>query len=153
MDAGHCPQSLVESIWLTMQKFPLFDCGDLIFSGHTVHFLLCAFIWDESGWGLRRRAKKLALNGVWRVLLWVYVIGGVCTLIMCRFHYSVDVVVGGYISFLVWKYYDYLLLSGDDGYLARFIAWIETPNDVLIGELEDLQPLAYNRQRCAQGIH
>eukprot|EP00029_Vermamoeba_vermiformis_P006313 TRINITY_DN2437_c1_g1_i1.p1 TRINITY_DN2437_c1_g1~~TRINITY_DN2437_c1_g1_i1.p1 ORF type:complete len:288 (-),score=30.57 TRINITY_DN2437_c1_g1_i1:41-904(-) len=152
VDAGHCPQSLIESIWLTLQKFPLFDCGDLIFSGHTVHFLLCAFIWDEAGWGFRRRAQKFAANGLWRALLWIYVLCGVCTLIMCRFHYSVDVVVGAYISFLVWKYYDYLHLSGDDGYLARFITWIETPNSALIDEIEDRQPLTYwQHTRRAQG--
>jgi hypothetical protein len=41
-----CPPTLWGCILLTLSKFPFFSCGDMMFSGHTVHFALCALTWS-----------------------------------------------------------------------------------------------------------
>eukprot|EP00163_Fabomonas_tropica_P017634 TRINITY_DN3132_c0_g1_i3.p1 TRINITY_DN3132_c0_g1~~TRINITY_DN3132_c0_g1_i3.p1 ORF type:complete len:141 (-),score=12.31 TRINITY_DN3132_c0_g1_i3:354-776(-) len=61
---------------LTLSKFPFFSCGDLMFSGHTVHYILMALIWTTYYAG---ENKKRVLTAYWAVTLF-----GVSTLLSMR---------------------------------------------------------------------
>jgi hypothetical protein len=71
---GGCPENLRECIIYTLRRFPFYDCGDLIFSGHTVHYVMCALVWHAYHTG----------RSLWRLLLWCLVLFGLCTVVMCR---------------------------------------------------------------------
>eukprot|EP01128_Nolandella_sp_AFSM9_P000870 TRINITY_DN10997_c0_g1_i1.p1 TRINITY_DN10997_c0_g1~~TRINITY_DN10997_c0_g1_i1.p1 ORF type:complete len:244 (+),score=12.94 TRINITY_DN10997_c0_g1_i1:57-734(+) len=97
-----CPSSLLECITYTVSRFPFYDCGDLIFSGHTVHFLLTGFVWISYS----DRATKVEM-----IANFFCVIIGLSMLLSCRFHYSIDILVAFYLTTAVWFGYHYATLT------------------------------------------
>lgn len=61
-------------------------CGDLIYSGHTVGFLMCAFTFRYF-----TREKR------WGVMTWSLTAGGLFCVIASRLHYTKDVIVSLYV--------------------------------------------------------
>lgn len=132
--AGECPDSVWTAIWMTITKFPFFDCGDLMFSGHTVHFLLCAMLW-----------QKFTSNLLFKILAWAYTIPGILLLIICRMHYTNDVLIGAFLTYFVWSWYTLVIdchnnskkmsLNSsqssivENNLLGRFILWAETTDE------------------------
>jgi hypothetical protein len=93
-----CPSSLIGAIKMTVSRFPFWSCGDLVFSGHTVEFVLCACVWMSYC-----KVRFLQLAAACTALL------GAATLIGCRYHYSIDVFVALLLSHVLWSGYPYLL--------------------------------------------
>lgn len=81
----------------TLFPFESSTCGDLIFSGHTVAFMLCSLIWDRYFTGHRLR---------WPVYLYhALTILGLLSIISVRFHYTIDVIVAVFVTISVWQRY------------------------------------------------
>lgn len=93
-----CPSSLIDAIKMTISRFPFWSCGDLVFSGHTVEFVLCACVWASYC-----KARCLTLTAATVAVL------GTSSLIGCRYHYSIDVFMALLLSQLIWSSYPYLL--------------------------------------------
>jgi hypothetical protein len=93
-----CPSSLIDAIKMTISRFPFWSCGDLVFSGHTVEFVLSACIWLSYC-----KSRFLRLIAASTACL------GVASLVGCRYHYSIDVFMALLLSYLVWSSYPYLL--------------------------------------------
>eukprot|EP01102_Stenamoeba_stenopodia_P004254 TRINITY_DN14584_c0_g1_i1.p1 TRINITY_DN14584_c0_g1~~TRINITY_DN14584_c0_g1_i1.p1 ORF type:complete len:288 (-),score=42.09 TRINITY_DN14584_c0_g1_i1:77-940(-) len=132
-----CPPTLMGCILLTLSKFPFFSCGDLMFSGHTVHFTLCALTWQYYANNPEyNNNSKLYVRSL-QVIMWVLSICGICTLLMCKFHYSIDVLIALPLTLFVWARYHnaatkvLAAASKDDQHktnksiLRRFVAWFE----------------------------
>jgi len=68
------------------------SCGDLIFSGHTVAFILMALT-------MTQYARSVAL----KILVWLVVAFGIASIIATHRHYSVDVVLAVIITTLVYE--------------------------------------------------
>ena len=83
--------------WL-MSQFPPRSCGDLIFSGHTAlltSWLLCF----EKHNGFFRNNRLL------RYTVWLFCAYSILMLVVCRAHYSVDVVLGLWMAFFIVEFY------------------------------------------------
>ncbi|KAG0089235.1 sphingomyelin synthase [Podila epicladia] len=88
--------------------FQLHRCGDCMFSGHTVIFVISALVWTSHGYHrFPRRYRWLA----WIVMLfvWALCIGSALIVIANRAHYTVDVLVAFYVAGGNWY-----LLTGPD---------------------------------------
>jgi hypothetical protein len=124
-----CPNSLWDAVTYTMARFPLYDCGDLIFSGHTAHFLMMGFIWStyrSSSSSFSSSMSSLCAT-VERGVVWAAVLGGLSLLLSCRFHYSIDILVAFYLSVCVWLAWSYLL-NVDCGLYSKPVRWFHEPS-------------------------
>ncbi|KAG0343121.1 sphingomyelin synthase [Podila humilis] len=87
--------------------FQLHRCGDCMFSGHTVIFVISALVWTSHGYHrFPRRYRWLA----WICMLfaWALCIGSAFIVIANRAHYTVDVLVAFYIAGGNWYLLTYL---------------------------------------------
>jgi len=71
-------------------------CGDLMFSGHTLVYLLIALTWQKY-------TTKYEKPFVWILMLFSCI-----TLIATRMHYTDDVLIAAYIAFTAFWFYHYL---------------------------------------------
>jgi len=125
----NCGSVCPDSIWLGIKQvilypYPLGTCGDCMFSGHTVHYLLMALCW-----------QRYSTNTFKKFLIWLVCLYGLFSLVSCRYHYTIDILVAAIFTFSFWGYYHLLienLPSLDDvnakpiGMITRCIIWIET---------------------------
>ncbi|KAH9386877.1 uncharacterized protein NEMAJ01_1773 [Nematocida major] len=79
--------------------------GDLIFSGHTL--LLCSFAHCWSSFYLL--SDSFAMHVISGMIAWVAVLTVLVFIIVGRLHYTIDVLLGIYISSGVWWSLDYFL--------------------------------------------
>lgn len=132
---GNMPWSLVLENMLGLfgnNKHNAMTCGDLIFSGHTVVFVLCALVWHNY-----YRNSMTTFNPV-KLIVWVCSIMGTALLLVTRMHWTIDIALAYYITTSLWNFYHGVCnaLAGNhyikpvlwiDGVLIYpFIAWIET---------------------------
>ncbi|KAF9941371.1 hypothetical protein BGZ67_005201 [Mortierella alpina] len=86
--------------------FTLHRCGDCMFSGHTVIFVISALIWTSHGYHrFPRRLRWLAVSCV--IFVWGLCIGSALIVIANRAHYTSDVLVAFYVAagnFYLWTY-------------------------------------------------
>jgi hypothetical protein len=96
----------VHSVGEFFSTFLLHRCGDCMFSGHTVIFVISALVWTSHGYHrFPRRLRWLA----WICLLvvWALCFGSAIIVIANRAHYTVDVMVAFYVAggnFYIWTY-------------------------------------------------
>ena len=85
------------------------SCGDVFFSGHSVTCTLSCLMWLT----YRRRtfssSISLFLHHLLALLFVMFVVSCLLTLIATRFHYSVDVFMGSFLSILIWQITHWLL--------------------------------------------
>ena len=108
-------------------------CGDSVFSGHTVLFVLCALVWHTYFPGL----VWSPVNPV-KLFVWVLSVVGTQLLIITRMHWTLDIALAYYITITTWNFYhgvcDALALDHylkpvvhvDGVLMYPFIAWVET---------------------------
>jgi len=97
-----------------------FSCGDAMFSGRTVVLMLVSLCWTEY-------TKSI----VARCVIWIVSIAGMLSLVIARYHYTIDILISVFITGLTWMHYHHLLaLSTHPKYKNRIVAWLE----VLDGE-------------------
>jgi hypothetical protein len=86
--------------------FLLHRCGDCMFSGHTVIFVISALVWTSHGYHrFPKRYRWLAWICV--LFVWALTIGSAIIVIANRAHYTVDVLVAFYVAggnFYIWTY-------------------------------------------------
>lgn len=121
-----CPETLLGSVIYTLEKFPWFSCGDLIFSGHTGHYLLMLLIWLTYYDYAYRWLVKIAALTVTFI--------GLTGLISCRFHYTDDVLIATFLTLLCWYIYHTLILLPrqylkNGSWPLRVVAWMESGAD------------------------
>lgn len=93
-------------------------CGDLIFSGHTIAFLLCAFV-------IHGHAKKW-----WpRAITTSYVLTGLVAVVMSKLHYTRDVVTAVVVVVTVHYFLNVWVYRRPDVVLRwRPLIWLEADN-------------------------
>jgi hypothetical protein len=149
-------------------------CGDVLFSGHAANLTILALIWQQYGSSFigsipqHRRDVSLqnefvnalalqpaTIDWICAVLMprifWAVAIMGYFFIICCRFHYTVDVLVGAVVVAQQWGLYHMAIQT--PGILSRFpvLQWYEMHGDyqppaaqrnkygVLVGDLLDIQ--------------
>ena len=86
-------------------------CGDMMFSGHTVIFVLLALIWTQYLFpGPRFRAVRLGA--------WLWNLLGLFMIVVTRLHYTIDVLVAVYVTCSLWHQVHRLLLPRLPAWLA-----------------------------------
>ncbi|KAJ2510496.1 hypothetical protein H4217_007843 [Coemansia sp. RSA 1939] len=76
-------------------SFALHRCGDAIYSGHTLIFVMCAMVWTSF-------APKTLLGRTLTTLVWGLCIAGSLVVIANRAHYTIDVLLAWYIAPGAW---------------------------------------------------
>eukprot|EP01119_Soliformovum_irregulare_P016406 TRINITY_DN4738_c0_g1_i1.p1 TRINITY_DN4738_c0_g1~~TRINITY_DN4738_c0_g1_i1.p1 ORF type:complete len:287 (-),score=41.53 TRINITY_DN4738_c0_g1_i1:135-869(-) len=137
VDCANCGSMCPEDLWTSIIQtfsypYPLGTCGDSMFSGHTVHYLLMALTWQtyiytHPSW------KTIAIPSIWTIT-----IIGIASLISCRVHYSDDIIIASLLTLMSWTFYGYFLNhppqdSSNYPYVAQFLLWLE-PNKAEIAQ-------------------
>ncbi|KAI9296139.1 hypothetical protein K502DRAFT_302762 [Neoconidiobolus thromboides FSU 785] len=105
------------------------SCGDLMFSGHTVMFMISSLVWID---------YPVAKMGIARILITViiltYGILSILSLIASSYHYTIDVVVSVIVCLTTWKLYHFLVQSKyfDDTWYGRFFLFIDQEQYMLL---------------------
>ncbi|KAF9381649.1 hypothetical protein CPB97_007637 [Podila verticillata] len=96
----------VHSVGEFFTTFTLHRCGDCMFSGHTVIFVISALVWTSHGY--HRFSRRFRWLGVLCLaFVWCLCIASAIVVIANRAHYTVDVLVAFYIAggnFYIWTY-------------------------------------------------
>jgi hypothetical protein len=95
------PVFFVETTFRMMMPFGGYTCGDMVFSGHTMLMILFALTFHTY---YKRTARYWALNGV-KTVIWLWCFVGLASIIATRLHYTIDVLLGIYLSITVWTCY------------------------------------------------
>ncbi|KAK3843504.1 MAG: hypothetical protein J3R72DRAFT_522894 [Linnemannia gamsii] len=96
----------IHSVGEFFTTFSLHRCGDCMFSGHTVIFVISALVWTSHGFHrFPLRLRWLAILCL--VFVWCLCIASAIIVIANRAHYTADVLVAFYIAggnFYFWTY-------------------------------------------------
>lgn len=76
------------------------SCGDVLFSGHTIMFMVAALSWST-----------YPLSWITTWLAWTFTSFSILVLIASTYHYTVDCVVGVLIVALIWKLYHFIVTT------------------------------------------
>ncbi|KAF9178469.1 sphingomyelin synthase [Haplosporangium sp. Z 767] len=97
----------IHSVGEFFSTFTLHRCGDCMFSGHTVIFVISALVWTSHGYHrFPRRLRWLAWIAM--IFVWGLCIGSAFIVIANRAHYTVDVLVAFYIAGGNWYIMTYI---------------------------------------------
>lgn len=86
-----------------LTSFTYNRCGDLMFSGHTLMVSICVFTWHSYRILNDKRLSMLAC-----VMAWVTGVVILLLILVSRNHYTVDVLLGFYITGCVWIIYGFV---------------------------------------------
>ncbi|KAF9952452.1 hypothetical protein BGZ72_006290 [Mortierella alpina] len=96
----------IHSVGEFFSTFTLHRCGDCMFSGHTVIFVISALVWTSHGYHrFPHRFRWLAW--ICLIFVWCLCIGSAIIVIANRAHYTVDVLVAFYVAggnFYIWTH-------------------------------------------------
>ncbi|KAF9298828.1 hypothetical protein BGZ88_004061 [Linnemannia elongata] len=96
----------IRSLGEFFTSFSLHRCGDCMFSGHTVIFVISALVWTSHGYH-RFPVRFRWLGILCLVFVWSLCIGSAIIVIANRAHYTSDVLVAFYVAggnFYIWTY-------------------------------------------------
>ena len=91
----------------SLVKNGLLTCGDLMFSGHTLVYVLTAMTWTKY------------FTRYETMIVWIIEIGSALTLIGTRMHYTDDVLISLYVAITVFHIYHIWALEPSYRYLIR----------------------------------
>ena len=120
LELQNVKMTYMEALRWLMSSFPHRSCGDLIFSGHTALISSWLFCFE-------RHRGFFSANMFVKVLVWVYAFCGIVLLMVCKAHYTVDVVLGFWFSFFICEFYHsraYNTYEGDTR-IGRLIRRVE----------------------------
>ncbi|KAI7874502.1 hypothetical protein K492DRAFT_41059 [Lichtheimia hyalospora FSU 10163] len=92
-------EMVTNQIWT---KISAHKCGDCMFSGHTVLFVICACVWMTYP-PCNQRFARIVIS----TIIWLLVLAGSAIVIMNRAHYTVDVLVAWYVGIGNWYVVQY----------------------------------------------
>lgn len=81
--------------YVVLSGFPFHACGDMIFSGHVSCILMCLVIFQKYNF----------FAGIFKCTSWILCLFGVYSVIACRSHYSVDVVLAFFFVYFIQNWY------------------------------------------------
>jgi len=87
-----------QSLDFVFSTFPHKACGDLIYSGHTCLLVM---------WALHMEWQNGIVMRRWYLRLWVWLqlSFGISRLVICRSHYTIDVVLAAIFGFFITEFY------------------------------------------------
>jgi len=90
-----------------------FTCGDLMFSGHTLFYVLIGLVWQKYTYLVEK------------CIVWFISVLGCVSLIVTRLHYTNDVIIAAYIAATAW--YIYHMYATDPVYRKKcfILSWLE----------------------------
>ena len=116
-------------------KSGTYNCGDLVFSGHmlmTIAYAFTAHRYCPTAFCIPKSCVKLFTCAVW---ILVFVQG--LLIISARNHYTMDVVIAGYTSLLLWHWYMSVLephdmkpFVGDSAFVYKELVEVEAVSSV-----------------------
>lgn len=75
--------------------FALHRCGDCMYSGHTIVFVICALVWNSY-------APKNIFGYLARIFFWLLSVAGGLIIISNRAHYTSDILLAYYVCIGAW---------------------------------------------------
>ncbi|KAF9967939.1 hypothetical protein BGZ70_007573 [Mortierella alpina] len=135
----------IHSVGEFFSTFTLHRCGDCMFSGHTVIFVISALVWTSHGY--HRFPHRLRwLAWICLIFVWCLCIGSAIIVIANRAHYTVDVLVAFYVAggnFYIWTHIFEHYIEGKGRLKDLTRPWGEGPDPRLhIQERERKRQLA-----------
>lgn len=110
----YVPPSNVNPFWAkTLGNADLITCGDLMFSGHTLIYVVLALAWQKYFYVIEK------------VLFWLFTLVAVIMLSVARLHYLNDIIVALYVVFAVWHIY-HLYAETPRARQNPIVGWLET---------------------------
>ncbi|KAJ2745480.1 hypothetical protein GGI20_002145 [Coemansia sp. BCRC 34301] len=97
---GSCKIAVPQSMWQVIKATPdilagnIGQCTDKIFSGHTAILLISFLFW-----------QRYATHWIIRAYSAVHTTVGILTVLLARYHYTIDVVIGALLTFFVHHLY------------------------------------------------
>lgn len=98
-----------------LDSFPPKACGDLIYSGHTACTFMAMFIFHKMG----------VMNKWITMFMWGWAIAAIVSIMGCRSHYTVDVVLGVYFAYFLSSWYFLRAEGVIKGWASDWIIWLE----------------------------
>lgn len=93
-------------------------CGDLVFSGHSVLFVLCALV-------IHTYYKTMqSLNPI-KIWMWIVSVVGTILLLLTRMHWTLDIALAYYITITCWNFYHGVCRSLEYGQYIKSVVWID----------------------------
>jgi hypothetical protein len=111
----------------TVYRPEFVTCGDLMYSGHTVYFTLMGLLWSHYG------------VYIYEKFMWIPIATSILSLVATRVHYLNDVLIGFYLTILVWYLYHFVATTPSLRKRYRFIAWLE--RDLILQEEEEFEEM------------
>eukprot|EP01127_Copromyxa_protea_P004434 TRINITY_DN14296_c0_g1_i1.p1 TRINITY_DN14296_c0_g1~~TRINITY_DN14296_c0_g1_i1.p1 ORF type:complete len:330 (+),score=36.79 TRINITY_DN14296_c0_g1_i1:67-1056(+) len=157
-DSGELGSPFYEALRIMVGR--LVTCSDMLFSGHTVNLTVCALSWHfysrvapifyfsqvSKAW--ESQAAFIGATFLWitRVIVWGSACVGYYFIIATRLHYTDDVVIGLYLTFLLWFWYFRCVQScyAKRNFVDIIIAWVEKDTldfDLSTGDEKDVPGL------------
>lgn len=93
-------------------------CGDLIFSGHTVLFVLCALVWHTY-------YKSFGVINPCKLLIWVLSVVGTVLLLVTRMHWTIDILLAYYVTVTLWNFYHAVCNNLQHGHCMNHVVWVD----------------------------
>jgi len=125
-------------------------CRDVLYSGHTVHFTLCALIWrDYSPLCPLWTSSFCRRWNFSNVFAYITAISGYVVIISTHFHYTVDVWIAFWMTYFVWSWYHEVIKASvfHGSYLMRFLTWLELhATDLRYWRIRVGNQLAYDKR-------
>lgn len=112
----YMPPQNVNPFWAkTVGNADLITCGDLMFSGHTLIYVVLALAWQKYFYVVEK------------VIFWMFTLVAILMLSVARLHYLNDIIVAVYVISATWHIYH--LYAADIARAPRrnpIVAWLET---------------------------
>jgi hypothetical protein len=109
----YMPPSDVNPFWAnTLGNADLITCGDLMFSGHTLIYVVLALAWQKYFYVIEK------------VIFWMFTLVAITTLLVARLHYLNDIIVAMYVVVCVWHVY-HMHAESDRRQLNPIVGWLE----------------------------
>ena len=113
----HPPQpTTMKEVFLTRVALnPGNNCGDLMFSGHMLGIITPVLMVGKYGEQVLVHTGLCSLRVFYIIMtiLWSLILFQAVLILMMRNHYTSDVVVSGYVTPLLWHYYNHVIQPSD----------------------------------------
>ena len=113
----HSPSSTFSFWKQTITHNGLLTCGDLMYSGHTLIYIITAMTWN----------KYFTIPE--KIIAWIVCLASAISLIATRMHYTDDVIIAFYVSVTTFYIYHLWALNPIYRKSIKFIDWLERDLD------------------------
>ena len=138
------PKAFVRAIQVMAEPSEHITCGDMVFSGHTVFFVLGCMLFktymtEETCDTPFTRTFPKGSHTFVRVCVYAIATCGIVAIVGTRLHYTLDVVIAIYIAWRAWDSYHERCLSRNKSQANRVIQWLEDDRVLAIDDHAELK--------------